>query len=362
MTLLLDNERIAPLIDPGEFVDTLDRAYRAFASQKSCAPPRIDLQSLPTPGGSNYQLGLAAGIGSAGYAALRIKSDMIFGQEIAGRLRKEKYCVRPGTYLGLVLVFDMADGGLKAILHDGLIQKMRVGADSALGVRYMARADASTLGILGAGGMARTHVGAMMAVRPIRKVVIFSPTPENRAGFAREVRETYGVEAAAVDAPEEVYRGADIVSSCANAIGPMIFGRNLEPGMHVTCIGGTLDEEANARIDAALRFGNATSPAELETWDVEDECLTFAVSGTKSAHGAGQRFARIPKERRSLFRELLDDPGRGRRSPEDITFSERGNIHGVQFAAVAGLIYEKARAAGVGVELPDSYFLQNIRN
>lgn len=362
MTILLDNDRIAPLINAGEFVDTLDRAYRAFAYQESCCPPRIDLQSLPTASGSNYQLGLAVGIGSAGYATLRIKSDIIFGQEFAGRLRKEKYCGRPGTYMGLVLVFDIADGGLKAILHDGLIQKMRVGADSALGVRYMARDDARVLGILGAGGMARTHVGAIMTVKPIQKIVIFSPTPENRISFAREVQESYGVEATAVSTPEEVYRGADIISSCANAIGPMIFGRYLEPGMHVTCIGGTLDDVANARIDAAVRFGNATSPAEIDIWEVEDECLTFAVSGKKSEHGAGQRFARIPKERRSMFRELLEDPGRGRRCSRDITFSERGNIHGAQFAAVAGLIYEKARAAGVGIELPDSYFLQSVRN
>jgi alanine dehydrogenase len=362
MPIVLDNDTIAPLIDPAEFVRVLDGAYRAFAYEESCGPPRIDLQGAPRADDSNYQLGLAVAIGSADYAALRIKSDMIFTREVGGLRRKEKYCVEPGTYMGLVLVFDQTNGGLKAILHDGLIQKMRVGADSALGIRYMAREDSDTLGILGAGGMARTHVAAILSVRPIRKVKVFSPTAQNRQAFAREIEEMHGVSAEAVSTPEEVYRNADIVSSCANAIGPMIFGRHLEPGTHVTCIGGTLDDEANARVDSALRFGNATAPVELDSWAVEDECLTFAASGRKSEHGAGQRFARIPHERRSLFRQLLDDPSRGRRRAEDITFSERGNIHGVQFAAVAGLIYERARAAGVGIELPDSLFLQSIRN
>ncbi|WP_210496654.1 ornithine cyclodeaminase family protein [Microvirga antarctica] len=362
MTLLLDNAAIAPLIDPTDFVDVLDSAYRAFAAHESCGPPRIDLQGLPKEDNSNYQLGLAVGIGSAGYAALRIKSDMIFTREVDGLKRKEKYCVQPGTYLGLVMVFDATDGGLKAILHDGLIQKMRVGADSALGIRYMAREDATTLGILGAGGMARTHVAAITAVRPIRKIRIFSPTEANRAAFAREIEDRYQIAAEAVGRPEDVYVGADIVSSCANAIGPMIMGRHLEDGTHITCIGGTLDDEANQRVDAALRFGNATAPVELDSWAVEEECLTFAANGRKSEHGAGQRFARIPRERRSLFGELLADPSRGRKRPEDITFSERGNIHGVQFAAVAGRIYEKARDAGVGIELPDSFFLQSIRN
>lgn len=362
MPLLLDNDTIEPLIQPSEFISALDGAYQALARNESCCPPRIDLQSLPQSDHSNYQLGLAAGVGASGYAALRIKSDVIFSREVGGLRRKEKYCVREGTYFGLVLVFDARDGGLKAILHDGLIQKMRVGADSALGVRYMARAEACTLGILGAGGMARTHVDSILAVRPIDKVKVYSPTLENRKAFAREIEERHGVRAEAMEAPEEVYRGADIVSSCANAIGPMIRGRHLEPGMHVTCIGGTLDAAANERVDAALRFGNATAPAEMGDWAVEEECLTFAASGQKSEHGAGQRFADVPRERCILLKDLLEDPARGRRRPEDVTFSERGNIHGVQFAAVAGLIYERARDLGVGKDLPDSWFLQTIRN
>lgn len=362
MTLLLDNDAIAPLIDAAAFVDVLDEAYQAFARGQSCGPPRIDLQSAPTRDGAAYQLGLAVGIGSSGYAALRIKSDMIFTREIAGLRRKEKYCVEPGTYMGLVLVFDATTGALKAILHDGLIQKMRVGADSALGVRYMARQDAATLGILGAGGMARTHVDAISRVRRIEKIRVFSPTAANREAFVREIEARHGISAEAVDRPEAVYKDAAIVSSCANAIGPMIAGRHLEPGTHVTCIGGTLDDDANARVDVALRFGNATTPAEAPEWAVEDECLTFTATGRKSEHGAGQRFARIPLDRRILFKDLLDNPSRGRQGPTDVTFSERGNIHGVQFAAVAGLIYEKAKAAGVGTDLRDGMFLQSIRN
>lgn len=361
MTLFLDNEAIAPLLDAGDFVAAQDVAYRDFAAGRAAAPPRIDLQGAPDAEGRNYQLGLALGVGARGYAVLRIKSDVTFARETPTGRRKEKFCVAPGTFMGLLLVFDAASGALLAVLHDGLIQKLRVGADSALGIRYMARQDASVLGVLGAGGMARAHVAAVAAVRRLSLIRVYSPTPANRDAFVAEIRERHGIAAEACATPEEVY-AADIVSSCANAIGPMIQGRLLRPGTHVTCIGGTLDAEANARLDRALRFGDASAPAEHPDWLAQEECLTFAIGGRKAEHGAGRRFAEPPPGRLVAFRDLLADPSLGRTDPAQVTFSERGNIHGIQFAAVAPLVFEKALAAGVGQKLPPSLFLQSVRN
>jgi hypothetical protein len=90
--------------------------------------------------------------------------------------------------------------------------------------------------------------------------------------------------------------------------------------------------------------------------------MTFSEAGGKAAHGGTRRYADVPASRRVSFSELLGDPARGRTSPEQITFSERGNIHGVQFAAVAGLLVEKARAAGIGREFDSRLFLESIRN
>jgi ornithine cyclodeaminase/alanine dehydrogenase-like protein (mu-crystallin family) len=361
MTLLLTNEDLAPLIVAAEFVTIQDTAYRGLAGGAGVCTPRIDLQSAPMSAEAAYQLGLTAGM-SGRYAALRVKSDVVTRRMVAGKARKDKYCVAPGTYLGLVLLFDTANGALLAILHDGLLQKMRVGADSALGVRYLARADARVLGLLGSGGMARAHVAAIAAVRPLTQLRIFSPTRENREAFAREMAQLHGLDVVACDRPEAVYAGADVVASCASAIGPVIHGAHLEPGQHVTCIGGTLDGAANARIDLALRFGLAPDPAELPGLGFRGECLTFSESGAKAAQGGTGAYADVPEARRIRFADLLRDPALGRGSATEITFSERGNIHGLQFAAVAGLLYERAQAAGVGEPLPPEMFLQSVRN
>ena len=359
--LFLDNDAIAALIDPARFVAAQDDAYRAFATGVGVCPPRIDVQSAEGEAGRHFQLGLAAGIGQR-YAALRIKADIVFEEMRDGRRRKNKYCGAPGRYCGLVFVFDRATGSPLALMHDGLMQKMRVAADSALGARYLARDDARVLGILGSGGMARAHVAAMRAVRPVSHLLVFSPDRGHREGFAAEMAALHDIDARAVDAPEAVAAEADILSSCASAVGPVIKGRFLRPGQHVTCIGGTLDDEADARIDLALRFGLAPAPVEIPGTQVEDECLSFVEGETKSASGGTRRYARIPAERRISLADLLADPGRGRRSADQITFSERGNVHGLQFAAVAGLLYEAALAAGAGHALPDALFLQTIRN
>lgn len=362
MTLLIDNDTVAQLMEPRAVIDALDAAYRAHADGRDVCAPRLDFQSAENAKGEAYQIGLALGLGAGRYGCLRIKSDMVFQEMIDGRKRKQKYCVEPGTYMGLLLVFDIANGALKAILHDGLIQKMRVGADSALGVRYMARPDAKVLGVLGAGGMARTNIEAISQVRDLEEIRIFSPTTANREALAAWAREEKGLNAIAVSIPKQVYDGADIVSGCTNAIGPVISGAQLRPGMHVTCIGGTLDDDANARVDVALRFGTAPSPLDFDNWDFEDESLNFAVGGKKSGHGTAKRFHNVPRERRIMFADLLKAPEAGRTSSQQITFSERGNIHGVQFAAVAGMLFERARDLGLGQPLDPAMFLQSIRN
>jgi len=359
--LFLDNTAIAPLIDPAAFIAAQDEAYSAFARGRGVCPPRIDIQSAEDERGHHVQIGLSAGIATR-YAALRIKADVVFEEVVDGRRRKNKFCGLPGQYCGLVLLFDREAGTPLALMHDGLLQKMRVAADSALGARYLAREEARVLGVLGSGGMARAHVAAMRAVRPVDRLLVYSPNPENRARFAAEMAQQHAVEAVAVGTPEEVAAGADILSSCASAVGPMIFGRMLRPGQHVTCIGGTLDEEANARIDLALRFGLAPPPVEIPDVRVEDECLSFVEGRSKSQSGGTRRYADVPPERRVDFADLLADPARGRRSATQITFSERGNVHGLQFCAAAGVLYEAALAAGVGQHLPDGLFLQSIRN
>jgi ornithine cyclodeaminase/alanine dehydrogenase-like protein (mu-crystallin family) len=359
MPLLIDNATVSELLKPAEFVAAISEAYRGFAIAQGVCAPRLDLQATPK-GAETYQLGVVAGI-TGRYACLRIKSDVTYLREVDGIPRKEKYAVAPGIYCGLLLLFSTENGAPLALLHDGILQQMRVGADSAIGVSLLARPNARVLGILGSGGMATSHLRAICAVIQIDRVLVYSPTKGNAARFAAEAAEIgYPVQAASSAA--EVAAQADILCACTNAIGPVVLGQDIRPGTHLTAIGGSLDSLASKRVDRWLRLGLATAAPEWGGEPIEQECLTFSRTGAKATSGGTRQFADIPKERRVMLADLLHDPTRGRQSDQEITFSDRGNIHGIQFAAAAGHIYERALASGMGRPMGMDVFTQSIRN
>ena len=102
---------------------------------------------------------------TGGYFAIRIKSDIVFERETNGVRTQEKYCSRPGRYCGLVLLTRVEDGEPLAIIHDGVLQHLRVAADSSIGTALMAREDSRTLGMLGSGGIAHAQIASASARR-----------------------------------------------------------------------------------------------------------------------------------------------------------------------------------------------------
>jgi ornithine cyclodeaminase/alanine dehydrogenase-like protein (mu-crystallin family) len=201
-------------------------------------------------------------------------------------------------------------------------------------------------------------------------VQVYSPTPEHREAYAREIAELYDVEAVALDNPHDVFHGADIVCGCTDATTPVIIGEWLEPGTHVTCVGGRPDAATRERVDVALRLGSAPGPVGLPAWHVEDESVRYAAQGRSYFRAAeapeggegershGRRFG----DKTVFLEDLLRGRMPGRSSPDQVTFSERGNIQGAQFFAVAGAVYEAAKTQKLGRELPTEWFLQDIRD
>src|SRR4029453_16091295 len=98
----------------------------------------------------------------------------------------EKYCVEPGTYCGLIMLFSTRNGEPLAIINDGHLQHMRVGGGAGLGAKYLARPDAHGVGMIGAGGVARTSLEAMPCPGDTRTVRVYSPNRAHREAYAEE--------------------------------------------------------------------------------------------------------------------------------------------------------------------------------
>jgi ornithine cyclodeaminase/alanine dehydrogenase-like protein (mu-crystallin family) len=215
--------------------------------------------------------------------------------------------------------------------------------------------------------MARTHIEAFRLARNIKKIQVYSPTRAHREEYAKEMGERFGIQTIPLDSPRDVYKGAHIIAGCTDSAVPIITGKWLEEGTHVTCIGGKPDEDTLQRIDVSLRLGNAPAPWGLPEMGLADEYLTYAATpgenagfrmkrAGKRAHGA------IAEDRCVLLEELLTGKRKGRTSDQQVSYSERGNIQGAQFFAVAGKVYELAKAKGLGREIPTEWLLQDIRD
>src|SRR5436190_12393206 len=368
MTLIINNAEVERVLTMEMMLDALEESYLALAAREAVCRPRIDIRIPTSDPAKNYQWGTMEGGSTAGYFAIRMKSDVVYETEYNGAVTQEKYCSRPGLFCGLILLTSIETGEPLAFLNDGHLQHMRVGGDGGIGVKFMANEDAEVVGMLGSGGMAPTHMQSFTRVRNIKKLQIFSPTRENREKFGREMAAKYNIEVQVCDRPEDVYKGAQIVAALTDSAVEVTDGTLLEKGAHIVVVGGTgkRDAESLRRVDVYLRFGDTPAPIGHPALATDAEHIGYEARPLQGKHGDGRHSRRkhgnsLPDKRVTLA-DLVHGRVRGRTTHDQITYSERGNLQGAQFYAVAGKVYEAARRAKRGREIPTEWFLQDIRN
>src|ERR1700688_1321585 len=194
MTLILSNADIDAVLSMKDCIDVLEDAYRELAHGRGVSRTRSDSFSETTRPDALYSLKSMDGIvPKLGVGAVRINSDIITWPKKGNNLRREKVPAAPGNrYVGLVLLFSTENGEPLAIFPDGVMQRIRVGAANGLGVKYLARKDAKSVGILGSGWQAGAQLMAVCAVRDIEAIRCFSPNRDHCAAFAREMSDVLG--------------------------------------------------------------------------------------------------------------------------------------------------------------------------
>jgi alanine dehydrogenase len=341
MTRLLTNEDLQGLLSPEGCIATLEEAYKQHGQGTATGTTsRVDTV-LPTnkPGVDFEFTSMEGALPTPGVMALRCNANHMRFRMVNGMKRKDRLPDAPGgRFVGLILLFSIAELKLLAILQDGMISSMRVGATSALACRELSRPEASVVGLLGAGVQATSQLECLAKVRALKEVRVFSPTPENRKRFATSMSERVEVEVRPVESALEAIRGADILATATNSFQPVFETEWVEPGMHVSAI---------------------------LTYEVPPDLYQRAdavVVNVKKGYGAGQAGHYDASADWSSFPslgELLIGRAPGRTEPDRITFFMNNAGVGFQFAAAAAWALELAEAAGVGYELPDDLFLQS---
>ncbi|HEY6200392.1 MAG TPA: ornithine cyclodeaminase family protein, partial [Candidatus Binatia bacterium] len=374
--LFINNEEVAQVLTMEDTLRVIEEGHREMARGELAGRPRVDVYTETRRAEKFHRWGTMEGSSkSLQRFAIRMKSDVVTWPERHGVRVEDKYCVKPGLYCGFVFLFSTEDGEPLAVINDGHLQHMRVAALYALGAKYLARKNSSVVGMLGSGGMARTHLAAFRCVRPIKQAKVFSPTKEHLEVYAKEMAAQLGIEVIPCASAEEAARGVDILATCTNSKEPTIYARHLESGMHLTQVSREFADDVNPKLDVCIGGGPASQIVEGVGIDDSQGFPTYLAGSRDALHramgparGRGGNRNKNFRGRLVALTDLIDDRVPGRLKDDEITASSgikvggEDSVKGLQFVTVGSLIYDRARSAGLGREIPRDWFLQTIRD
>ena len=359
--LLINNETVAKILDMKGCLEALETGYRDLINERAVYRGRYDLFVPNDDPKLMYRWGTMEGASrSFETFAIRMKSDMLEWPE--GKT-VEKYCIEPGTFCGVVMVFSTRNGEPLAIINDGIIQHMRVGGCAGLGAKYLSRDDSGIVGILGSGGMARTYLLAFNEVRKIREAKVYSPTKKNREAYAGEMSEKLGIKITPVERAEDAVCGCDIVATCTDSIQVVVSDPALiEPGMHLTSVkSNEWHPEIVRKADLVFKMGQATMNLDVGQMRIGGEAAVVA--------GNEEEIKRIANPKVDIFSadfplltDVMSGKLKGRTDRNQVTLFANSGTQGLQFASTAGYVVREAKRRGLGQEIPTGWFLQDIRD
>ena len=239
----------------------------------------------------------------------------------------------------LVHVSSASTGVLRVVLEADYLGMMRTGAASGVATRWLSRPESEILGVFGSGWQSEGHVEAIAAVRPLRRVKVFSRNAERLAAFCTKMSERLKIEVVPASSPEETVRGSDIVSTITTAATPLFDASWLSPGTHINAAGS-----------------NSIIRREIGE-DVLKISRPIVVDSVETAlKEAGDLLPLLEKGRlndRQLVElgDVIIGRHPGRSTAEEITLFESQGM-AIQDISVAVRLEALAREQGLGVELP----------
>jgi ornithine cyclodeaminase/alanine dehydrogenase-like protein (mu-crystallin family) len=254
-------------------------------------------------------------------------------------------CIMPGNpargldaHQGLVTLFDAESGQPTAILDASAITEIRTAAVTAVATGALARRDARTLAILGAGTQARAHLLALAGVLEFERVRVYAPTEAHARALidqAGHIRAELTVAASAQDA----LAGADVVVTATSAREPVLRRDWLKPGAHVNAVGASSPQARE--IDTATVAASALFCDSRES--LRNEAGEFRLAITEGLI-AGQEHVRAE------LGEVLAGTAPGRRDEGELTLFRSLGL-AVEDLAAAECAVAAATARGLGTEV-----------
>ena len=318
---VLSAEDVARLLPMRDCIQVMRDALGSLARGKALVPLRMVMRM---PDASGF-LGLMPGHigpddGRAG--ALGMKAVSVF----PGNARRGI-----DTHQGAVLLFEEDTGRLSALMDGATITAIRTAAVSGVATDLLARRDAAELAILGAGVQARTHLEAIAAVRPLRRVRVWSRNPQHAADLVKASAGRFGVSIEAVPTAEAAVREADVVATVTASPQPVLQRPWVKDGAHINAVGSS--------IPTTREIDTATMAAVRLFVDRRESALNLLIPMREGAFTADHIQAELG--------EVIIGKDLGRQSPDELTLFKSLGL-AVEDVASAAFILKRAREIGIG--------------
>jgi ectoine utilization protein EutC len=236
---------------------------------------------------------------------------------------------------GLMLLLSARTGLVEAVLLDnGYLTNVRTAAAGALAAKWLARPDARSAGVLGAGVQARLQLEALKLVREIERALVWARDPAKAKAFAVTAGAALDLEIGVASSARDIVRQSDIVVTATPSTAPLILADWLQPGQHITAMGSDAEHknELAPEVVARTRY----------VCDRQSQCAILGELHHAIAAGAVASDARFPE-----LGQVIAGQRPGRTSERDITVCDLTGT-GAQDTAIANLAAERARARRAG--------------
>jgi len=323
--LVLNETEVARLLPMGEAVRVMETALAALARDEAVQPLRT---IMATSGGTGLMALMPASLQSP--AALGLKAVTIFPNNAQRGL---------DTHQGTVVLLEADTGRLAALINGTTITTIRTAAVSAVATAHLANEQATDLAILGSGVQARSHLEAMLGVRQIERVRVWSRTLDHALAFADEMSARHSLNVSAVEQPELAVREAQIIITVTASDQPVVRGEWIAPGAHLNVVGGCLPSVREVDTPTVLRSKLVVDS--LESALAEAGEILIPISEGACA----------PDHIHATLGEIINHTKPGRTSADEITLFKSLGL-AIEDIAAAHFVYTRAQAEGCGLSVP----------
>lgn len=238
----------------------------------------------------------------------------------------------------LLLLFDSHNGGLKAVIEAFALGQMRTAAASGVATRWLASAEADQFAMIGTGKQAITQVAAVLAVRPIRHIRVFSRDETRRNQFVTRLRSEFQVEVTSTTSVRDALKNASIITVATRATDPIVMSDMVQPGTHINSVGAIVPSRAEVSQDVLARSTQIVTDSIPQAQKLSREMIEFFGKDTER-WSAVQPLSTVVAKRSS------------RSASDDLTLFKALGV-GISDLSLGIELYRTALTAGLGRPIP----------